>query len=294
MGGSSEHRVTETLVEARFAPYLEAYHESFLAFTHNQSLAAIAVNPYSTYASTWADIDYAFFCVGCSISDYPALYDMFGKHMSGLDIEIFHRDNFKNLFDQSEVNNHIAEEMRLADEDLVANLLSKFQVAARDMNTVTSSSFVVGKAAVEGGRVRKLSEVSSEKKFELLFDPQAKSNTFLNWNKNIVTNYAQAMKLYYMTAMTTDESNYKFKTYSTLWPFIVLDFERAAIAALRGKLSGYQRAERRQRSPISKGLLIAQYAATGAIVGASIGGGWGAVIGAVVGAIVGVAIMLLE
>ena len=91
MGGSSEHRVTETLVEARFAPYLEAYHESFLAFTHNQSLAAIAVNPYSTYASTWADIDYAFFCVGCSISDYPALYDMFGKHMSGLDIEIFHR-----------------------------------------------------------------------------------------------------------------------------------------------------------------------------------------------------------
>jgi hypothetical protein len=289
--GSSEHRATAISLVVRYAPYLEEYHQAFLGVTRDKVLTAIIDSPYGDY--TPIEVNNAFFSIGLSISDYPTLYDMFGKHMSGFDVEVLYRSDFENLFTKSEINSSVAAAIGLVNDDVITKVLNKFQTAMRDINSVITSSFIVGKAMVENMRVKKLSEISSKAKFELISDPQKSSNAFLSWAKKVVTSYAESMKLYYSAAMDVNEINFKMKVQDVLWPLIILDFERSALSSLKGQTS-YQKVAKRQRSALSKALLIASYGVTGITVGASIGGWVGAVIGAVVGIIVGLAMVLLE
>ena len=74
--------------------------------------------------------------------------------------------------------------------------------------------------------------------------------------------------------------------------FTVLDFERAALGALQGATFQKTMAPR-ERSLLSKGLLVASYTVTGAYIGSAFPG-VGTIIGGIVGFIVGLAIIFLE
>ena len=287
-GGSSSGDVERT---TRYAPYIEEHHDAFLDITHSKTIAILDDSPYASYAPI--EVDDAFFCVGNAISDFPSLYDMYGKFMAGFDVEILWGYIFADSLNASEINDTVTAEMKLVDDNIIKDTLPEFQISMRDINSVLSSSFVIGKSVIENARVKVLSKISSEAKFQLIPDVQARFNSSLNWDKKTVTTYAEAMKLYYMTKMGVDNANYTFDVQDKLWPLNVLDFERVALGTLQGTL-GYQKIMERVRSTTSKLLLIASQTTTGLMIGAQVGGVYGAIIGAVVGFVIGLAMVLLE
>jgi len=291
MGGSSSHRNTTQTGTLRYAPYVEAYHETFLDLTHSKTVAVLEDSPFDGYVPI--EVDDAFFSIGYAISDFPSLYDMFGKFMAGFDVEILWGYIFEDSLNSSEINSTVSSEMKLIDDNIIKNTLPDFQIMMRGINSVMSSSFVIGKSVIENARVKALSKISTEAKFQMIPGVQEKFNSSLNWDKKTVTTYAEAMKLYYMTKMHVDNDNYKYDAQDKLWPFTVLDFERSALGALQGSVRFQKIQEIKKRSALSKGLVIASYTATGAYIGSVIPG-LGTIVGAVIGFIIGLAVVLLE
>lgn len=292
MGGDRPHANTSITGFIRYAPYVEEHHAAFLDLTHAKALAILEDSPFDGYVPV--EIDDAFFGIGYAISNFPSLYDMFGKFMAGFDVEILWGYIFEDSLNTPEINSATSAEMKLVDDNIVKDTLPDFQIMMRKINSVVSSSFVIGKSVIENTRVKALSKISAEAKFQMIPGVQEKFNASLNWGKKTVTTYAEAMKLYYMTKMHVDNSNYNFDAQNKLWPFTVLDFERAALGALQGTVNFQKVMEKRKRSTLSGGLLIASYAVTGAYVGYAIGNVVGAVVGAIIGAIIGLAVVLLE
>jgi len=274
----------------RFAPYIESRHKALLN-TVAEYRSLTTDSPYESYADQ--DINNAMFGAGYAIADFPSLCDMFGKFMSGFDLESLWSGVFE---DQQvvEITTGIKAEMDLINDGMLRST-PEFKLAMRDLNAVNSSSFVIGKANIERSRTAKLAKISSEAKLNRIIDTLTEYNSTLNWKKAVVDSYAELMKLYHMSAVTGAEADTTFVANNVLWPFTALDFERCVLGAMRQQ-AGYVKsgAVQRKRSAISKVLLVSSYTANGATIGYMIGGPYGAVIGAIVGFVVGVAVCLFE
>jgi hypothetical protein len=135
-----------------------------------------------------------------------------------------------------------------------------------------SSSFVVGKSLIEDTRTKMVAKFSADLKYRLIPVAQERWNTHLNWNKSVIGTYAEIMKLYFSAKTDVDEINYSMAAKKALWPFTVLDFERAAVGALQGSTTSKQDvAGASTASRVLSGALTG--AAMGAQVGAAIGQG---------------------
>ena len=292
MGSSSGSQAANTSKTLRYAPYIEDGHSNLLNTVASVRADILNDSPYTTYSNQ--DIESAMFGAGYAISDFSALYDMFGKFLSGLDIEVLWNTAFNDRMQATEINGKIQTDIILTDDILSQISIPDFKLEMRGNNAVHSSSFVVGKAKIENLRTKELSKISSETKFAILPTVGTGYNTLLNWNKSVIDEYAALMKLYYITAITGSDSDSKFAASNSLWPFEVLDFERATLGTMR-QAAGYQKtALERKRSDLSKALLVSSYMVNGAFTGSYIGGPYGAAIGAAVGFVVGVAIVLSE
>jgi len=289
MGSSASSKTTNTKY-VRYAPYVEDRHSVFLTETFARGDAMFDNSPYANCATL--DVNDAFFSTGYAISSFPSLYDMFGKFMAGLDIEVIWDNTFKDTLENTEINESVAKEMALVDDKITNDLVS-FQLKMRDMNAISSSSFVVGKALIEDERLKMLAKMSLDSKSELIADVQVKFIDSLNWMKKTITSYAELMKAYYQFKPDVDDYNTTNVARNVLWPFTVMDFERAALGALQGTAS-LEKTVERTRSTLSKVLLVASWTVMGALIGTKISPGWGTLIGAVIGLIVGIAMLYLE
>ena len=293
-GGSSQPADTSTTV--RYAPYIESQHSNFLSTVAAHRNATINNSPFAGY--TDIEVDDAFFGVGYVISSFPSLYDMFGKFMAGLDIEVLWTQVFEDTVNSPVVGNLVAAEAALMDDDIETTVIPRLQTGMRDINAVLGSSFVVGRAIVEDARVKSLAKYSADLKYRLIQVASGRWTTHLDWNKNVVGVYAEIMKFYYATKVDIDEANYSMSAKHKLWPFTVLDFERAALGALQGAVNS--KTDVAGASTMSKVLGSAlSGAAMGAMVGSQIStgatasqiaagsaatyAGWGAGAGAVLG-----------
>jgi len=283
-GGGGDQRT-----EIRYAPYIEAHHADFLDVVQSSRKAVINDSPFASY--TDIEVDDAFFGAGYLISSFPSLYDMYGKFMAGFDVETLWGNLARDVLNKSESDTAIAAEMKIINEQTDVKLAG-FQIEMRNLNAVASSSFVIGKAVIEDERVKALSRISGNAKFQLIPNIQNRFNAVLNWNKETIRIYAETMKSYFMTKTDVDEGNYTFDVRDKLWPFTVLDFERAALGALQGATHQKTMAPR-ERSMISKVLLVSSYTVMGAYIGSATPG-MGIVIGGVIGFFVGLAMIFLE
>ena len=289
--GSNVPANTTQQTTIRFAPYVEERHSNFLTTTYNYRAGAIADNPYSGHDNI--DIDSAFFATGVGISSMPALYDMFGKHMSGLDIEDVWGKSFENFYDKPEIDEDVEAEITVAEQEII-DALSAFQIAARNSNCVTSSTFIIGNALIEGTRVKDLSKISLKSKVDLIPDMNDKFLGSLRFNKSEVTTYAEMMKVYYLEKVNIENKNTITDAREILWPFTVMDFERAAIASLQGR-GTYQKAYgQRHRSTLSRALFVWSWVINGGSTGFTIWGVPGMLIGASVGFNMGLGMLMLE
>jgi len=281
--------------EIRFAPYIEARHSSLLNAAYTARVAALNNSPYADYT----DVDYeaAIIGIGYAITSFPTLYDMYGKFMSGFDVETLWGKSFDKIMNLDEVEDMVDSETTSIDDFLEINSIPDLKVLARELNVVCSSSFVVGKALIESKRIKKVAEVSAEAKYALLSDAMSDSVNGLNWRKAVTDNYAELFKTFYLAAAQCTDANYKMATNDVLWNLNVLDFERAALGVFHPKSTfTKQMPGQRKRSDISKFIMITNATGQGALYGMQFGGGnpYAAAIGAAIGYHVGVAQMLVE
>ena len=279
MGGSSGSGSGKT--EIRYAPYIEGYHSDFLATARARRVLAIDASPYSTY--TDIEVDDAFFGAGYTISSFPSLYDMYGKFMAGLDIEVLWDQSFEDTVNSSVVNDLVAAESALMDDDIETTVLPRAQTGYRDLNAVMGSSFVIGKAIIEDARVKSLAKYDAELRYRLIPVAQSRWEAHLQWNQQVVSIYAELMKFYYSAKTDVDEINYAMASKNLLWCFTVLDYERACLGALQGATN--------QKTDVA-GASTAKRALSGAMSGAAMGAMVGSkaahpVAGTAIGAIVG-------
>jgi len=229
-GGNSGGGDSQTTI--RYAPYVESHHTTFLDTVASHVSATVGVSPFASY--TDIDVDDAFFGAGYLISSFPSLYDMYGKFMAGLDIEVLWDQIFDSTIDGTVTKNLVTAEAALMDDDIDINVIPRLQIGMRDTNAIMGSSYVIGRAIVEDARVKALSKFSADLKYRLIPVAASRWSTHLEWNKGVVGVYAEIMKLYYSTIIDVDEKNYSMAAKDKLWPFTVLDFERAALGALQG------------------------------------------------------------
>jgi hypothetical protein len=270
MGGGGGSSNPYTWTEIRYAPYIEARHSDFLNSVYSARVGAISNSPFVAY--TDIEVDDAFFGAGYTISSFPSLYDMYGKFMAGLDIEALWTQEYNDTINSPVVNALIAAEGDLIDDEIETTSLPRLQTGMRDMNAVMSSSFVVGKSLIEDTRTKMVAKFSADLKYRLISVAQERWSTHLNWNKLTVGTYAEIMKLYFSAKTDVDEINYAMAAKNTLWPFTVLDFERAAVGALQGATTSKQDvAGASTASRVLSGALSG--AAMGATIGAAVGSG---------------------
>lgn len=265
-------------ITTRYAPYIEDKHQAFLNEVASYRAALTDDSPFDGYSDIV--IEAAFFGTGYTISSFPSLYDMYGKFMAGLDIDTLFSQVFEDTVNAPEVNDLVAAEADLLDDDIETNSLPRLQLGMRDINSVIASTFVVGKSIIEDAREKSLSKFSAELKYRLIPVAADRWKTHLEWNKAVIMTYAEIMKLYYSAKMDVTDFNYSMNAKDKLWPFTVLDYERAALGALQGAT--------KQTSDVA-GSSTAERAISGALSGAAVGGMIGGPVGAAVGGLLGLA-----
>lgn len=276
-GGNGGGEEGESII--RYAPYVEDRHKDFLNKVASHRRSVVSHSPFSGY--TEIEVENAFFGVGYVISSFPSLYDMYGKFMAGLDIDTLYSQLFEDTVNAPEINNLVSAEAQLLDDDIETKVLPRFQVGARDINSVISSSFLVGKSLIEEARVKALSKFSAELKYKMIPVVSERWRAHLVWNEGVVRMYAEVMKLYYSAKMDVDDTNYSMAAKDKLWPFTVLDYERAALGAMQGAMTTTGGVAGTSQTRKVIGGALAGAAAGGA---ATAGNPYGFAAGAVIGA----------
>jgi hypothetical protein len=284
--GSSGGGGGDTETTVRYAPYVEARHQQFLNVVANKRDAVINESPYEGY--TAIPYEDAFFGSGYVMASFPSLYDMFGKFMAGLDIDTLFTQILNDSLDNTAVANAVSRHAIELSDDIEQNANPRFVTGMRDINSVLSSSFIVGKAMMEVGRNKALSKYRADLDKAMIPIAAQRWQAHIDWNKTVIMTYAELMKLYFSAAMDLDNHNYGMVVKDRLWPFTVLDYERAALGALQG-------ASKTSTSG-GEGPSTAQKAIGGALTGAAAGAmvgsvvpGVGTAVGAVVGGVIGLA-----
>lgn len=275
MGGSSGGGDSETTV--RYADYVEDHHSTFLDIVALRRDAVIDLSPYTGYTDiTYAD---AFFGSGYTIASFPSLYDMYGKFMAGLDVDTLFTQILDESINNVAINTRVSAHGSELSDDIDENAWPRVATGLRDINSVMSSSFITAKAMLETARTKALSRYDASLRHAMLPIAAQRWAQHLQWNQNVINVYAEVMKFYFTAAMDIDNHNNEIAARNALWPFTVLEYNRAALGALQGAYT--------TNTDGAGGASKTQKALGGALAGAAAGamiGGWpGAIIGGALG-----------
>lgn len=264
MGSSGQKSHTTQTSVIMYAPYVQTRHQTFLQDVYNYRVATADDDPFSGY--TDVEVENAFFGAGYTISNFPALYDMYGKFMAGLDVDVLYDQIFEETVNSTVVSDLTSTEADLIEDDIEINSLPRIKTGLRDINSVMSTTLPIAKAILEDARVKSVAKYRADLRYRLIPIVQARWQTHLQWNQQVITIYSEIMKFYYAAKHDVNEDNYSFAAKSRLWPFTVLEFERAALGALQGATNS--RVEAAGASTTSR---VLSGALSGAAMGAMVG-----------------------
>ena len=272
-GGGSSSGGTYTM---RYAGYIEARHKVFLTDTYAYRKSVIAANPYDEF--TDVPVDAGFFGTGYLLASFPAMFDVYGKFVAGLDIDALWEEILESTTESPAANALVTAESALLDEELEEAVLPKYMTGMRDMNATMSSTFINGKALLYNSKQRQVAKFSAELKWKLVGVAQDRYKAHLAWNQSVASSYADLFKTYFGVKDGITRLNYDIKSKDSLWPFTVMDYERANLGALQGAM-------KQSTDSGSSGGSFLGGALSGAAAGGMIAGPWGALGGAVLGGV---------
>lgn len=276
-GGGGGGDTTNTL---RYAPYIESAHSRFLNNTQSYVNSIIDNSPYASFYEV--PVEAGFFGTGYVLASFPALFDLYGKFIAGLDIDSLWAEIMDSTTESPQANNLVSAESALLNDELESSILPKFYTGMRDLNAVMSSSFVMGRALLYDTKQKLVEKFSAELKWKLVAVAQDRWKAHLAWNTEAVTTYAKLFDLYFSAKTNISKLNFEMFAKNKLWPMEVLDYQRANLGALQGAMKQTQ-----DKGGGSSGSSILGGALSGAAAGGMIGGPWGAAVGGVLGGVVG-------
>jgi len=267
------HRETK-----RFAPYIEDQHRIFLDNVNSE--VSLAYHNSTFVQFTNIDVDTGFFGLGYYLSNFPSLLDMFGKFQAGLDISSL----FDQIFNDSNrtVDRVVQNESRLLYSLIDIKILPKFKQGILDINAELKSAYIRGEELIQEAAKKAIEKFKTELRFRMLIVITEKWKAHLTWSKDTVSIYLEFLQLYTKSKIDIEEKNQETRKKDDLWPFTVLEHQRAALSVLQDATASSRVASigGKKQSQWAKSL---SGMVSWAIVGAQYGGWIGAIIGAVIG-----------
>ena len=190
-------------------------------------------SPYATGFDVIAP-ESAFFAAGYIVSDFPSMYDMFGKFMAGLDIEVL-RSQIQLDFIRGTVSEELKTTNRINENyDTDTIILPKIKASMQSMNAVMSSSFIDSQATVYSNMEKRINTYNANIDMKLLDNAIQWASKHLEWNTQVISTYNKIINDY-----LTHNANYLSTKTSIvkmdkLWPFTVFDQFRAIVGCLNG------------------------------------------------------------
>lgn len=273
----------------RFPPYLEKAHDAFLTGNDGKNLVvafgeAWDDNPYTDRPEI--DFNGGYLGTGYTIDNFPSLFDMFGKFMAGLDIEILWSQIYEATTEGPEADNLIDAFSQETLDRMNEESLPVLHAGMRDIGAINSTAFAVGRTLMESKRQKEVTKFSAQVKMQLLQISHDRWAKHLEWNKNVIATYDGMMKAYYVGWMDKDQIDYKYKEAEALWRLSLFDYMRTALGALTGTPAS---SKDKGPSDVQKALGGAfSGAATGAMIGNAVPG-IGTAMGGAVGGVLGLA-----
>lgn len=261
----------------RYAPYVEIKHQNFLNVSEAAGTTARANNPYTAYIDL--NFEDAFYGSGNTISSFQSLYSMFSEYISGVDVLSLWDNVLGSVQNDTAISNVVDAHIDQVDEDFEQNILPQLLVGQRDINSVMSDSFIVAKAQLLQSKQKKIAEFDANLRYKLIPVAADVFSKYLTWNNQVVKTYIDVMKFAILTEIDQDSINYDYALREVMWPFTVLEQERANIGALQGAVTS-------KAGEPSTGQKVLGGAASGAAMGSVIPG-VGTVAGGVVGGLAG-------
>ena len=287
MGGSSSS--SKKSITIRYAEYIEVKYNKFLEDAWEYVQDTQDTPP--TYDGLGEYILDSFIGAGLFLSSYPAMYDMYGKFMAGLDIEDIWARTFRDRMTASEIG-ELADATIDLDTDINTKVMDKFLLDARNLGVVGSSSFAIEKVKIEKSFFYKTSAYRKEVQFARIDDSTIFDN-ILNWQNKVQTNYARCMKLFLHCMSLSDASTYDHEARKTLWPLSVSNDYGHYLGLYAGAVRIVQELNKKKRSMLSQNLYVLSEAINGAGFGYQ-WGPYGAAIGAQVGTAKGLSDIMVE
>lgn len=283
--------------EIRYASHIEDAHNALLRgdIDPTRSIFAVfnsafvdAVNapslttPYGAYEVL--DVDRGFFGmtpnipgVAFNVENYPALYDMFGQFLGGLDVHSLWALTYEDVVHGPEITNAVSSQAQLNQDSVNTTILPPFLAGMRDINAIQSTAFVIGKANIARQQVIAINEFQTKLRFNAIQISVDLWKRHLDWSRDVVTVYTDVTKSYYDVRMTMDRQQLEYAVKDRLWNMNLFDEVRAVVGALNGAAAATGKTQPSQLQKSIAGTL------GGAATGASVGGPYGAAIGAVIG-----------
>jgi hypothetical protein len=277
MGGKGGSGVSTTTV--RYAPYIETQHTVILdyAFRNVEALEG-RLSPFSIYTRATWDIEDAMLGIGILLTAYDSLFKVFGDHLHNLDIDALHDDISAEMLNGAVVNDLISSENTDLSDNLIQEVLPRFETGLRDINSVISSSFVVGRAMIEASKVKAITRFSAEIRTRLLPIITSRWETTLKWNQAIFESYSQLMKFYISQKMDVENHVDEIESKDQLWYLTIAQNWVQIVSALSGAQTST--AEVKGASGTQKILGgVLSGAAQGAMLGGPVGAGIGGLVG---------------
>lgn len=264
----------------RYASYIETQHKTFLGLIAEYRNSLKDASPFDDYVDIETDI--GFFGAGLTLSSYGTLFDNFSTYLVNTSPIDSYTEVFDRIMNSQPVKDSIVAEGKFLSEDIITDAHPRLMVGARDLNAVMSSTFIIAKSNIENQRLRLLGKYSADLKSKLISAIDSVWKISLDWKLQIVNTHMQLIQSYYNLKKANIDYNYMMKAKNILWPFTVLDYERAGLAALQGAQNSAKIAG--ESSEGGKPSIISGVAG-GAALGGMVGGVPGALIGGVVGGI---------
>ena len=241
-GGSSESTV-------RWAPYVEAAHIELIENYQTYRTWALVPDPIKGLYN-WdysgglisspfrdfvpLDIEDIFFGTGLDVSSIDPIYDKYDQLITQLDLNASFNAIFADTVNGTVIDNLVSAQATKLSDDLEQVAYPRFECGLRDINSVISTSFTMGRAVMEQGRTKALAAYDAELRYRLLPLVVERWKATIDWNKLSFDEYVNTLKFYVTLKDELDSHTMEIRSKNSLWVFTILEYERGATAALAG------------------------------------------------------------
>lgn len=218
----------------RYAPYVESRHQSFLTevATRRSTIGRPGDSPYRSYSGP--DLNLIFFGTGSTIGSFTALYRQYDVLFTDYDEDEAYRLLFDNTMSSSQTKDLIKAQRQALSDDLEAEALPRLMLGARDVNAMQGSTYIVAKAMLEEARLKEVNKFAADTRYKMINVAMDRWKIALTWRQQKFKQYQDLHKFYLASMFDFTSQEYGMKAKDVLWPFTVLEHERAALGALQG------------------------------------------------------------